>query len=125
MTVQLYLKIDELGYEFVYGNAQRSDEQAEINAIKLSGRERVAQLIGAEFPELATKLRNNGKNSGVRFSTHLLCLAVDINLFKDGVYLDKTEDHTPLGEFWESIGGTWGGRFKDGNHYSLEHNGVK
>lgn len=19
----------------------------------------------------------------------------------------------------------WGGRFKDGNHYSLEHNGVK
>jgi hypothetical protein len=25
-----------------------------------------------------------------------------------------------LGEYWELIGGTWGGRFKnpDGNHYS-------
>ena len=30
-----------------------------------------------------------------------------------------------LGEYWESIGGSWGGRFNDGNHYSLEHNGVK
>ncbi|HAO1973206.1 TPA: M15 family peptidase, partial [Escherichia coli] len=31
------------------------------------------------------------------------------------------------GEYWESIGGTWGGRFSraDGNHFSLEHNGVK
>jgi hypothetical protein len=27
--------------------------------------------------------------------------------------------------FWESIGGSWGGRFNDGNHYSLEHRGMK
>lgn len=53
-------------------------------------------------------------------SKHYSRLAVDFNLFKDGVYLKKTEDHKPLGEYWESIGGTWGGRFKkkDGNHYS-------
>ena len=42
-----------------------------------------------------------------------------------GVFLQSTEDHRPLGEWWESQGGTWGGRFNDGNHYSLEHNGVK
>ena len=58
-------------------------------------------------------------------SLHYVGLAVDLNLFKDGKYLDKTEDHKPLGEFWESIGGSWGGRFKDGNHYSIEHNGRK
>ena len=53
------------------------------------------------------------------WSYHCKRLAVDFNLFKNGVYLTKTEDHKPLGEFWESIGGTWGGRWKDGNHYSL------
>lgn len=58
-------------------------------------------------------------------SLHKERLAVDFNLFKDGVYLTRTEDHRPLGEYWESIGGTWGGRFNDGNHYSLEHDGRK
>ncbi|MBC8459647.1 MAG: M15 family metallopeptidase [Deltaproteobacteria bacterium] len=55
-------------------------------------------------------------------SFHYIRLAIDLNLFKDGVYLTKTGDHEKLREFWESLGGTWGGRFnkkKDGNHYSL------
>ncbi|MHA2085951.1 MAG: M15 family metallopeptidase [Candidatus Thorarchaeota archaeon] len=53
-------------------------------------------------------------------SFHYKRLAIDLNLFKDGVYLTDTEAHKPLGEFWESLGGTWGGRFlsPDGNHYS-------
>jgi len=50
-------------------------------------------------------------------SNHYIRLAIDLNLFKDGVYLTKTEDHKPLGDFWESIGGRWGGQWKDGNHY--------
>jgi hypothetical protein len=62
---------------------------------------------------------------GQPFSLHKKRLAVDFNLFKDGIFLPTTEDHKPLGEFWESIGGSWGGRFKDGNHYSLEHEGFK
>lgn len=49
---------------------------------------------------------------------HAKRLAVDFNLFKDGRYLTETEDHRFLGEFWESIGGSWGGRWDDGNHYS-------
>lgn len=59
------------------------------------------------------------------YSCHKLRLAVDLNLFKDGKYLTATEDYTPLGEFWESLGGAWGGRFKDGNHFSIEHEGRK
>lgn len=58
-------------------------------------------------------------------SLHLRRLALDLNLFKDGKWLTNTEDHKELGEFWEYIGGTWGGRFNDGNHYSLAHKGMK
>ena len=58
-------------------------------------------------------------------SCHKLRLAIDLNLFKNGKFLQTSEAHKPLGEWWESQGGTWGGRFNDGNHYSLEHNGVK
>jgi len=52
-------------------------------------------------------------------SFHYKRLAIDLNLFKKGRFLTKTEDHEPLGLFWESMGGSWGGRWKDGNHYSL------
>jgi len=65
------------------------------------------------------------KGYGRSRSNHKIRLAVDFNLFKDGKYLTSTEDHRPLGEYWESIGGSWGGRFNDGNHYSLEHEGRR
>jgi hypothetical protein len=58
-------------------------------------------------------------------SCHKLRLAVDFNLFLGGKWLNKTSDYEPLGLWWESIGGTWGGRFADGNHFSLEHEGQK
>lgn len=67
------------------------------------------------------------KGYGHSSSYHKQRLAIDLNLFKDGDYLTKTEDHLPLGLYWETLGGTWGGRFaiKDGNHYSLgESRGV-
>ncbi|MBF0100732.1 MAG: M15 family metallopeptidase [Desulfobacterales bacterium] len=63
--------------------------------------------------------------TGKSNSLHKSKLAIDLNLFKDEKLLTQTADHTFLGEYWESIGGTWGGRFGDGNHYSLEHNGMK
>ena len=54
-------------------------------------------------------------------SFHYKRLAVDFNLFRDGEFLTRTNDHLLLGQFWEYMGGTWGGRFSnpDGNHYSL------
>lgn len=58
-------------------------------------------------------------------SAHKWRLAQDFNLFKNGEYLKDTADHLPLGEYWESLGGVWGGRWGDGNHYSLEYRGVK
>ena len=61
-------------------------------------------------------------------SLHYKGLAKDILLFKDGIYLSKTEDHKEFGEYWESLSPDcrWGGRFKgnpDGNHYSVTFGG--
>ena len=63
-------------------------------------------------------------------SNHKNRLAIDLNLFKNGVFLQATTDHQPLGEFWENLNPLcrWGGRFKnpDGNHYSVESlEGIK
>ncbi len=58
-------------------------------------------------------------------SLHRERLAIDLNVFKDGKFLTTGEQYVDLGEYWESIGGSWGGRFQDGNHFSLAHNGMK
>jgi len=57
-------------------------------------------------------------------STHRFRLAVDLNIFKDGVYLSGDEDHAKFHDFWDSIGGSE--RIEnDGNHYSCEHQGIR
>jgi hypothetical protein len=58
-------------------------------------------------------------------SLHYIRLAIDLNLFVNGEYRTDTESYEPLGKFWESIGGSWGGRFGDGNHFGLEHEGRR
>ena len=77
-------------------------------------------------PEQAAQNAKDG--TGIANSLHCQRLAIDLNLFENGRYLTKTEDHKRLGNFWESMhelncwGGSWG---DDGNHYSMEHKGVK
>lgn len=88
----------ELGFEVTLGEAWRS----EFEAARLS-------RLGA----------------GIARSLHCDRLAIDLNLFRGGVWLTKTDDHRPLGEWWEQQHEDcrWGGRFGDGNHYSLSHQG--
>jgi len=63
---------------------------------------------------------------GSKNSNHKLKLAVDLNLMKNGRLVTSTKGHEELGEWWEQQHELcrWGGRFKDGNHYSLEHWGT-
>jgi hypothetical protein len=64
---------------------------------------------------------------------HARKLAMDLNLFtRDArtgqwVYRRSTEAHRELGEWWEKQHELccWGGRFNDGNHYSIGHNGMR
>ena len=99
MVAQLIDYAYENGYELTFGDAYRDP--------RLHG-------------DVGVKKSYSSANS-----LHKSRLAVDFNLFKNGQYLTATEDHRALGEYWESIGGSWGGRFNDGNHYSLEHQGRK
>lgn len=99
MLAQLVVYAYSIGYELTYGDAYRDP--------RVHG-------------DMGEKVGYSSANSN-----HKQRLAVDFNLFKDGEYLTQSEDYLPLGEYWEFLGGTWGGRFDDGNHFSLEHNGVK
>lgn len=60
-------------------------------------------------------------------SNHKLKLAVDLNLMRCGRLVKSTVGHKELGEWWEKQNELcrWGGRFKDGNHYSLECRGGR
>jgi hypothetical protein len=84
----------------------------------------VAKLIEKAFQlgyhvTLGEAYRDPNATWGSKKSFHKKRLAIDVNLFdKDWIYLTDTEHHKKLGEWWESVGGTWGGRFNDGNHYS-------
>lgn len=99
MSANLINYAGKLGYELTFGDAYRDP--------------RVHGALGEK------------KSYSAASSLHKQRLAVDFNLFKDGVYLTKTEDYKFLGEYWESMGGCWGGRFNDGNHFSIEHQGRK
>ena len=103
LVARLIDKATELGYDLTFGEAWRTPEQAALN-------------------------KKTGK--GIANSLHIDRLAVDLNLFRDGAFLAGTEDHRVLGEWWESLSTEefkccWGGRFRDGNHYSIEHLGRK
>ncbi|WP_058959486.1 M15 family metallopeptidase [Type-E symbiont of Plautia stali] len=101
LIAQLIMFAQDKGMRLTFGEAYRTPEQAALNA-------------------------KSGK--GISNSLHTQRLAVDFNLFVNGEYKTRTEDYQALGEHWESLGGSWGGRFKnnpDGNHFSLEHNGVR
>jgi hypothetical protein len=94
---------------------------------------RQAEIMGYEVtfgeawrpPETAALYARDGR--GISNSLHTERLAVDINLFRNGRWLTTTEEHRPLGEWWERLSPEcrWGGRFGDGNHFSLEHDGRK
>lgn len=88
------------GYELTFGEALRTQAQATANAA-------------------------SGK--GISNSLHLIKLAIDLNLFREGLYLKDTPLYEPLGLYWESLHPlcAWGGRFGDGNHFSITHGGRK
>jgi hypothetical protein len=90
------------GFELTAGEMYRTPEQAVLNA-----------KTGA----------------GIAHSLHTQRLAVDLQLFKDSVYLTDSAAYEPLGVFWEGLDpdACWGGRFSkpDGNHFSLTWQGIK
>lgn len=71
---------------------------------------------------------------GIKNSLHISRLAIDLNAYYEGKWLDGKQAWTiphleNLGKLWLSLDANtaWGGTFKnrDYNHYSFAHNGVK
>lgn len=84
--------------------------------------------MGEAWRSEAAAKWNASQGKGISNSLHRDRLAVDLNLFdKNGKYLSTTEAHKPLGEWWEQQHELcrWGGRFNDGNHYSITYGGRK
>jgi hypothetical protein len=71
---------------------------------------------------------NAASGAGIANSLHLIKLAVDFALFKDGVDLTSLEDFRPLGDYWKSLDPNlrWGGDFSspDVDHFSYTWEGV-
>lgn len=91
------------GYELTAGECYRSPEQAALNA---------------------------QHGSGIANSLHTLRLAIDMQLFKDGIYLTDSEQYRAFGEYWKTLDPLccWGGDFKtrpDGNHFSMTWGGIR
>lgn len=91
---KLILFIFDSGYTCTLGEAYRTEEQAELYA-------------------------KQGK--GIKNSLHRKRLAIDLNLFKDGIYQDKSDAYEFAGSFWYSLhpDNRWGGAGGDGNHFSM------
>lgn len=81
---------------------------------------------------------NAASGAGIANSLHTLGLAVDLLLYKNGVWQTDSAVYKDLGIWWKSFSAwhRWGGDFTtikdgkvvpkpDGNHFSIEHNGVK
>jgi hypothetical protein len=100
LVISLLTKALELGYQFKLGDAKRDQRLFGVPGVR--------------------------KGYGHPRSCHKIQLALDLDLFKDGRYLGESEDHKELGLYWESLHPDcrWGGRFSDGNHYSLTHEGM-
>lgn len=65
------------------------------------------------------------KGIGSKNSLHCKRLAIDLNLFKDGEYLSKSDYYEFAGEYWYSLheDNRWGGAGGDGNHFSMTETG--
>jgi len=99
---RLILWCYDSGYELTFGEAYRTPEQAALNA---------------------------ASGSGIANSLHTKRLAIDLNLFINGEYRTETEAYKQVGEYWKTLDPDcrWGGDFqkKDGNHFSMEWEGVR
>ena len=108
MAGRLLVYLHTQGYEATWGQTLRTQAEADANA---------------------------AAGVGISKSLHLIGLAMDINLWRNGVYLTDSVDYQVLGTYWKSLHPLcrWGGDFKDaqgrpkpdGNHFSIEWEGRK
>lgn len=104
LHVQLVAKLIEYtyaqGYELTWGEAFRTQQQAEWNA---------------------------KAGTGIAQSVHCDRLAVDLQLFKNGIYLTDPESYKFMADYWISLHGLCRAGYyfhsKDADHFSITYQG--
>jgi hypothetical protein len=106
LHVQLIAKLivfvfAQTGYELTWGEAYRTQEQAQWDATN---------------------------HIGIVNSVHCERLAVDFMLFHEGIYLTDSAEYKFMGDYWKTLDPLcrWGGDFTtvDADHFSITWNGV-
>jgi hypothetical protein len=100
-AAKLIQQATTLGYGVTLGEAWRTTEQAQWNA---------------------------AHGIGIVHSLHMERLAIDLNLFKDDVFLTTPDAYVQLGTWWKTLGANYryGGDFatRDYDHFSITPDGV-
>ena len=92
---------------------------------------RYTVTFGETFRPQSVAMAYARQGVGIANSLHTKRLAVDLNLFDRGRFVESSEGHKPLADLWLQIGPHFGIKpaagyyFNDGNHYSCQWQGVK
>lgn len=102
-VARLILQAFDMGYTVTLGEALRTPEQA---------------------------LHNAQDGSGIAHSLHIYKLAIDLNFFKNGLWVKDGSQLADIGAWWKALGPDhyWGGDFTtrpDGNHFSISPDGGR
>ena len=108
-VAKLITYAEEQGYKLTGGELYRTHDQ---QYLYYNGRTIIkGKLVGTT------------RKSKTMNSKHLKRLAIDLNIFKDGVLTYKYEDVEPLGTYWKSLNSKndWGGfwKWKDVPHFQM------
>jgi len=89
---KLFGAIFAMGYEVTFGECYRTTEQA---------------------------LWNSQHGLGIKKSLHCDRMAIDLNIWKDGVLSNDPEDYSKAGKYWKALNplNRWGGDFSTLNDY--------
>jgi hypothetical protein len=83
---------------------------------------------GETYRTPAQAAANAASGAGILHSLHIERLAVDLQLFRDGVYLTDPAEYKAAGEYWKTLDplARWGGDFHtvDADHFSLTYGGI-
>lgn len=128
LLARLIGRMRDAGLEPRIGEVQRPGIAALLYGLDEAQCDRIATLLRPEFPYVAAEVSKIRSVLGSKRSVHIEGLAADIVLCAPaGVPLIRTQDHEPFGVWWEKQHPLcfWGGRWGDGNHYSITPDGVR
>lgn len=84
---------------------------------------------GETFRTALQAQANAASGAGIVNSLHKLRLAVDFQLFKDGVYIETADAYKPMADYWLTLDPLCAAGYYfhsvDADHFSITYQGIK